>query len=60
MSPASVLFSVNGKSAELALAADTPLIHALRNDLHLKGTRFGCGCSDGSNIQVMLRICACA
>ena len=54
MSPASVQFSVNGKSAELALAADTPLIHALRNDLHLKGTRFGCGSGACGSCTVML------
>jgi len=40
---ARVRLEVNGKSCESAAAADTPLIYVLRNDLGLKGTRFGCG-----------------
>jgi nicotinate dehydrogenase subunit A len=38
-----LLLKVNG--AERAVAADpeTPLLYALRNDLKLKGTRYGCG-----------------
>ncbi len=35
--------SVNGVPAEVEAGADTPLLYALRNDLGLKGTRFGCG-----------------
>lgn len=34
---------VNGTLRATPAAADTPLIHALRNDLGLAGTRFGCG-----------------
>ena len=34
---------VNGVEREVAAADDTPLLHALRNDLGLKATRFGCG-----------------
>ena len=34
---------VNGDEVEVAADRDTPLIYALRNDLHLKATRFGCG-----------------
>ena len=34
---------VNGTVRTTAAATDTPLIHALRNDLNLVGTRFGCG-----------------
>jgi len=34
---------VNGAARATAAADDTPLIHALRNDLGLVGTRFGCG-----------------
>jgi len=34
---------VNGASSEIEASADTPLLYALRNDLALKGTRFGCG-----------------
>jgi len=36
-------FEVNGVAASLALPGDTPLAHALRHDLDLKGTRLGCG-----------------
>jgi len=34
---------VNGAASELEAGSDTPLLYALRNDLELKGTRFGCG-----------------
>jgi nicotinate dehydrogenase subunit A len=34
---------VNGAPAEIEASGDTPLLYALRNDLELKGTRFGCG-----------------
>lgn len=36
--------SVNGKSCQVTVDYnDTPLLYVLRNDLGLKGTRFGCG-----------------
>jgi len=35
--------TVNGVESELEVSPDTPLLYALRNDLGLKGTRFGCG-----------------
>jgi len=35
--------TVNGTESELDADANTPLLYALRNDLELKGTRFGCG-----------------
>jgi len=38
-----VRLSVNGVECALAADPDTPLLYALRNDLGLKGTRFGCG-----------------
>ncbi len=34
---------VNGSEHRVSAAADTPLLYILRNDLKLKGTRFGCG-----------------
>ncbi len=34
---------VNGARRAVTADADTPLIYILRNDLKLKGTRFGCG-----------------
>jgi len=35
--------TVNGALSEVEASGDTPLLYALRNDLALKGTRFGCG-----------------
>jgi nicotinate dehydrogenase subunit A len=35
--------TVNGVQSELEASSDTALLYALRNDLGLKGTRFGCG-----------------
>lgn len=34
---------VNGQPRQLAVAADTPLLYVLRNDLQLNGPKFGCG-----------------
>ena len=34
---------VNGMSREVEADAETPLLYALRNDLGLIGTRYGCG-----------------
>ena len=36
-------FRVNGKSVSLDVAPDTPLLWVLRDNLHLTGTKFGCG-----------------
>ena len=38
-----IAFNVNGARRFVTADADTPLIYILRNDLKLKGTRFGCG-----------------
>ena len=35
--------TINGVETALEADPDTPLLYALRNDLELKGTRFGCG-----------------
>jgi len=35
--------NVNGKSCAVEAEGDTPLLYILRNDLQLKGARFGCG-----------------
>ena len=34
---------VNGRDVEVTAEPNTPLLYVLRNDLKLKGTRFGCG-----------------
>jgi nicotinate dehydrogenase subunit A len=38
-----ITLNVNGKRHEVTAEAETPLLYALRNDLRLKGARFGCG-----------------
>ena len=35
--------TVNGRRRQVRSDPDTPLLYVLRNDLGLKGTRFGCG-----------------
>ena len=39
----SLVINVNGADREVAAEPETPLLYVLRNDLKLKGTRFGCG-----------------
>jgi aerobic-type carbon monoxide dehydrogenase small subunit (CoxS/CutS family) len=39
----SLVLHVNGVSREIAVDPETPLLYVLRNDLKLKGARFGCG-----------------
>jgi nicotinate dehydrogenase subunit A len=39
----SLMLHVNGKAREVQADAETPLLYALRNDLGLAGTRYGCG-----------------
>ena len=58
--PETFKLSVNGTEVSVSAESDTPLLYILRNDLQLKGTRFGCGlgacgtCNvliDGHNVQ---------
>ena len=35
--------TVNGQRVEVDADPDTPLLYVLRNDLGLRGARFGCG-----------------
>jgi nicotinate dehydrogenase subunit A len=39
----SLMLNVNGAAQEVTSEPETPLMYVLRNDLKLKGTRFGCG-----------------
>jgi len=41
--PNRVRLTVNGAERAIEAEADTPLLYALRDNLGLKGTRFGCG-----------------
>ncbi len=38
-----ITLNINGKSTNLDVDADTPLLWALRDDAGLTGTKFGCG-----------------
>jgi isoquinoline 1-oxidoreductase alpha subunit len=38
-----IAFSVNGRRVEVDVDPDTPLLWVLREELHLTGTKFGCG-----------------
>jgi len=39
----SLVLNVNGARREVAAEPETPLLYVLRNDLGLKGARYGCG-----------------
>lgn len=55
-------FTVNGKRVEVTADAAAPLIYALRNELGLRGTRYGCGAEDCSACLVIVdskRHCSC-
>jgi len=38
-----IQLNINGKAVKLDLDPDTPLLWALRDTLHLTGTKYGCG-----------------
>ena len=38
-----IILNVNGARREVAAEPETPLLYVLRNDLDLKGARYGCG-----------------
>lgn len=50
----STSLEVNGVARMLAADADTPLLYCLRDELQLKGTRFGCGSGHCGACTVML------
>jgi isoquinoline 1-oxidoreductase subunit alpha len=39
----SITFQINGQSASVEVAEDTPLLWVIRDVVGLKGTKFGCG-----------------
>jgi nicotinate dehydrogenase subunit A len=49
-----IRFTVNGAQRESAAAEDTPLLYVLRNDLGLKGARFGCGTGQCGACRVLI------
>ncbi|SLN69889.1 Isoquinoline 1-oxidoreductase subunit alpha [Roseivivax jejudonensis] len=47
-------FTVNGEDVALDVPDDTPLLWALRDDLRLTGTKFGCGIAQCGACTVMV------
>jgi nicotinate dehydrogenase subunit A len=45
---------VNGAEQELRAEEETPLLYLLRNELGLKGTRFGCGANQCGACHVLI------
>ena len=46
--------TVNGKKRDVQSPADTPLLYALRNELDLTATQFGCGVAQCGACSVLL------
>jgi len=49
-----VTLKVNGKSHTVDIDASTPLLYILRNDLGLRGPRFGCGLAQCGSCSVLM------
>ncbi|NDA48554.1 MAG: (2Fe-2S)-binding protein, partial [Alphaproteobacteria bacterium] len=45
---------VNGRTHQLNVADDVPLLYALRNDLKLNGPKYGCGLSQCGACTVII------
>lgn len=45
---------VNGRTQEVAVPDDTPLLYVLRNDLKLNGPKYGCGLSQCGSCTVLV------
>ncbi|HTN39537.1 MAG TPA: 2Fe-2S iron-sulfur cluster-binding protein, partial [Asticcacaulis sp.] len=41
-----ITLTINGKPRQVDAPADMPLLWALRDELDLKGTKFGCGVAE--------------
>ncbi len=52
--PDAVKLRVNGAEHTVRADSDTPLLYILRNDLGLKGTRFGCGSGECGACYVII------
>ncbi|ANH72463.1 nicotinate dehydrogenase subunit A [Ralstonia insidiosa] len=49
-----ITLHVNGKVVDLNVSPEMPLLYALRNDLSLKGPRFGCGLGQCGACSVLI------
>lgn len=52
--PERFTLNVNGRDCEVSAEPGTPLLYVLRNDLGLKGSRFGCGSGHCGACTVLL------
>ena len=52
--PDTYSFVVNGEPRTVEAEADTPLLYILRNDLKLKGARYGCGVGQCGSCTVLM------
>ena len=52
--PESVSLTVNGAPQTVVAETDTPLLYILRNDLKLKGAKFGCGLGQCGSCMVLV------
>ena len=50
----SISFHVNGATRRIEVEGTTPLLYVLRNDLGLKGVRFGCGSGDCGACMILV------
>jgi aerobic-type carbon monoxide dehydrogenase small subunit (CoxS/CutS family) len=54
MSERSLKLHVNGAERTVVASPDTPLLYVLRDELHLRGPRFGCGLAQCGACSVQL------
>ena len=54
MAVRAIQLNVNNRACTVQADENTPLLYILRNDLDLKGTRFGCGAGQCGSCHVML------
>ena len=54
MAAQGIAFTVNGTAVQVTAAETTPLLDVLRNQLDLKGTRYGCGLEQCGSCMVLL------
>jgi nicotinate dehydrogenase subunit A len=54
MTQDTIRLTVNGSSHDVRVAADTPLLYVLRNDLELNSPKFGCGLGECGACTVLI------
>ena len=54
MTPARIALTVNGRAVEIEIDGTTPLLSVLREELALRGSRFGCGTEQCGACMVLI------